>query len=194
MNVPPLGELLRWMSNMPAAFRAEPEGFPGGQIRVRAVVADLFETCLGAAPGDETLAAFTPANAGTEERNRLRWILAAVHLLWHPIFRAGPPPRAGLERLLIQDIASVAGIVSRDQLETDEERREELIRLTLRALAMELPEETSNEAEDRFKQVDSCERRRVLLAASERERRSREVREAMAKKAAQEAAAKVSRE
>ncbi len=194
MNVPPLGELLRWMAEMPAAFRAEPEGFPGGLVRVRAVVADLFETCQGAAPSAESLATFAPADTGDTERNRLRWILATVHMLWHPAFRSRPLPLAGLERLLIQDIASVAGIVNRDQLDTDEERREELIRLTVRALALELPGETRNEADDRFRQVDSCERRRVLLGASERERRSREVREAMAKKAAQEAAAKVNRE
>jgi hypothetical protein len=64
----------------------------------------------------------------------------------------------------------------------------------LRALAVTLPDESLNEAEDRFRQVDSVERRRVLVAAAERERRAREVREAMAKQAAKEAAAKVSRE
>jgi hypothetical protein len=57
-----------------------------------------------------------------------------------------------------------------------------------------LPGESASEAADRLQQVDSVQRRRVLQAAAERERRAREVREAMARKAAEEAAAKVTRE
>jgi hypothetical protein len=194
MNAPSLAELLRWMAEMPVAFRAEPEGFPDGRARVRAVVADLFETFFGQSPPAATLAAFDHSDTGKAERNRLRWLLAATHLLWHPTFREHPPTRAALERLLIQELPAVAGIVDVEQLDQDEERREELVRRTLRTLARPLPGEAGNEAEDRWKQVDSVERRRVLLAAAERERRSRQVREAMARKAAQEAAAKVSRE
>ena len=78
--------------------------------------------------------------------------------------------------------------------EQDEERREELIRRATTALGLSLAGESPNEAADRLKQVDSVERRRVLVAAAARERRARQVREAMAKKAAEEAAAKVSRE
>jgi hypothetical protein len=95
---------------------------------------------------------------------------------------------------LVQELSAVSGIVNVEQLDQDEERREELIRRTLRAVDWLLPGEMRNEADDRLKQVDSIERRRVLLAAAERERRAREVREAMARKAAEEAAAKVSRE
>ena len=194
MIAPPLAELLRWMVEMPPAFRAEPEGFGEGKVRVRAVVADLFETLFGGPPPMATLAAFDAQDTGDAERNRLRWILAAAHLLWHPSFRGHPPAQASIEKLLVQDLATVASIVKVERLDREEERREELIRRSLRALERSLAGETPNEANDRFKQVDSVERRRVLLAAADRERRSREVREAMAKKAAQEAAAKVSRE
>jgi len=186
VNVPPLAVLLRHVAEMPAVFR--------GDADVRAVVGDLIETlCRGLAP-ERTLAAFDAAGATAAETNRLRWVLAACHLLWHPAFRAAGASRESVERLLVQDLATLAGIVSVDELDRDEERREELIRRALRALSATLPGESSNEGEDRFRQVDSVERRRVLVAAAERERRAREVREAMAKKAAEEAAAKVSRE
>ncbi len=194
MSLPPLAEFLRWMAEMPAAFRTEPEGFPGGRVRLRAVVSDLFETLCSESPSAELLAALEPVLRGKAERNRLRWTLAGAHFLWHPAFRSAPPARAGLERFLAQDLPAMAGVVAFEQIDLDEERREELVRRALRALDLRLPGETANEAEDRLGQVDSVERRRVLLEAVERERRAREVREAMARKAAQEAAAKVSRE
>lgn len=195
----PLQELMRWMTEMPSAFRAQPESFPGGTIRVRAVVGDLFETLLSERPSPELLDAFNPTEAGGAERNRLRWVLAASHLLWHSIFReAALAPvdvlRPKLERLFVQELATLASVVSFDALDQDEERREELIRRATAALGVYLAGESPNEAADRFKQVDSVERRRVLVAAAARERRARQVREAMAQKAAEEAAAKVSRE
>jgi hypothetical protein len=186
MNSPPLAELLRHVSEMPPAFR--------GEADVRAVVADLVETLAREPAPEGTLAAFVPAGPTAAEKNRLQWVLAGCHLLWHPTFRAVGVARASIERLLVQDLATLAGIVPVEELDRDEERREELVRRALRAMSATLPGESPNEAEDRFKQVDSVERRRVLVAAAERERRAREVREAMAKKAAEEAAAKVSRE
>ena len=195
----PLQELMRWMTEMPSAFRTQPESLPEGRTRVRAVVGDLFETLLSERPSSELLDAFNPTDTGSAERNRLRWVLAASHLLWHPAFRDAPSAsaevvRPRLERLFVQELATLASVVSFDALDQDEERREELIRRATTALGLSLAGESPNEAADRLKQVDSVERRRVLVAAAARERRARQVREAMAKKAAEEAAAKVSRE
>lgn len=195
--VPPLAEWLRWTSEMPASFRAEPEGFATGRVRVRAVVADLLETLTGAPPDAALLDAFTPADTGPRERNRLAWILAATHVLWHPALRgAGLPAkgRAGIAKLLVEELAALSAVVSAGRLLTEEERREELVRRALRACRLALPGESDADGEDRLKQVDSIERHTVLAAAATREKRTREVREAMAKKAAEEAAAKVSRE
>jgi hypothetical protein len=94
----------------------------------------------------------------------------------------------------VQDLAALAVTVPVAALAGDEERREELARRVLAATEVRLPGETAAQAADRLKQVDSVERRRVLAAAAERERRAREVREMMARKASEEAAAKVSRE
>jgi hypothetical protein len=192
--LPPLAELLRWLTDTPDAFRAEPAGRDRGEVSVPAVVADLFDTYFGEPPGDDLLAAFRPANTGKAERNRLRWVLAACHLLWHPALRDRPVDPAALSRLLVQDLATLASVAPADALQTDEERREELIRRTLSALGLLLPGESEKDAADRLAQVDSVERRRLLREAAEKEKRAREVREMMARRAAEEAAAKVSRE
>jgi hypothetical protein len=194
MTTPPLSEWLRWVADLPAPFRALPEGLVGGTVRVRAVVADLFATLYGANAHDSLLRACEARGGGKTERHRLGWILAAAHVLWHPTLRSAPGPRQALERLLVEELAGIAAVVPIDALLTDDERREELVRRVLRAMGQTLPDESVRESEDRLKQVDSIERHRVLAAAATRQQRAREVREAMAKKAAEEAAAKVTRE
>ena len=191
---PPLAELLRWMRELPEPFRSVPEGFAGGRVRVRAVVADLIEALRGEPPDAPLLQAFEPAGQGKLERNRLQWVLAACHLLWHPDLRARPTETARLRRLLVQDLAALAAAAPAEAVTRDDERREELIRLALGALGLRLPGESAREAEDRLAQVDSVERRALAARMADREKRAREVREQMAKRAAEEAAAKVSRE
>jgi hypothetical protein len=179
---------------MPAEFRAEPQGFPEGQTPVAPVVADLWETLCGTMPEPALLQAFFPNKRSKVERNRLRWVLAACHLLWHPSLRSQSPRADALRRFLVQDQAELAAVTPVDQLFEEEERREELVRRVLAALGLLLPGETSQEAEDRLTQVNSIERQRLLREAAEKEKRAREVREQMARRAAEEAAAKVSRE
>jgi hypothetical protein len=193
-DLPPLAEFLRWLNEMPPAFRGVPEGFPGGRTPVHAVVADLYDTLYGTPAADELLQAFRPANTGKGERNRLLWVMAACHLLWHPALRTRALPAEGLRKLLVQNLAALAAVTPADRLLDDEERREELVRRALRALDLRLPGESVKEAQDRLAQVDSVERQRLLRAAAEKEKRAREVREMMARRAAEEAAAKVSRE
>jgi hypothetical protein len=192
-EAPSLAELLRWLTEIPAAFKAEPAGFPGGTVPVAAVVADLLETHYGELPDDSKLAAFRPADQGKVERNRLRWVLAACHLLWHSGLR-GRGEFGAIYDFLTRELATLAEIVAVDAIDGTEERREELARRAIRALGLTLPGESPKDAEDRLTQLDSVEHRRLIRDASEREKRAREVREMMARRAAEEAAAKVSRE
>jgi len=193
MDAPTLAELQRWMIEMPPAFAAEPEGFAGGHVRVYAVMSDLFETLFGTS--DHELAdLFRPAERGPVERNRLRLALAFAHLLSCPRLRRAGRSSRSLRGLLSQELPTLAAVAKTEELPSNEQLREELIRRTLRALGLGLHGESTAEFEDRLRQVDSVERHRLLREAAKRERRAREVREAMAKKAAQEAAAKVSRE
>jgi hypothetical protein len=194
MSVPPLAEWLRWVAERPPVLDAAPEGFPDGRVRVRAVVADLHEA-LFQTPAEESLLGVCAAGQPTRaERSRLGWILAASQVLWHPAIRRAAPKRDRFVKLIVQELPALAALVPPDRLGEDEERREELVRRVLRATQLSLPGERATDAEDRLRQVDSVERHRVIAAAAERERRAREVREAMARKAAEEAAAKVSRE
>jgi hypothetical protein len=181
------------MTEMPAAFAAAPEGFPGGQVRVSAVMADLFTTLFGGSD-DQLVAVFRPADAGAVERNRLRLVLATAHLLWYPELRRHGRGLGKLRALYSRELPAMAAVVKAEELPANEQLREELIRRTLRALDLRPAGESAAEAEDRLRQVDSVERHRLLKEAAEREKRARKVREAMARKAAEEAAAKVSRE
>src|SRR5438105_889409 len=109
--VPPLAEFLRWLADMPEIFAAEPLGFAKGEVPVPAVVADLFDSYFGQPPAESLLAAFRPGSTSKAERNRLRWVLAACHLLWHPALRGGGAAVEPFCRLLIQDLATLAAVV-----------------------------------------------------------------------------------
>lgn len=191
VEVPPIGGWLRRAAEAPAVLEAPPEGFPGGVVRVSAVVSDLWEWLTGAPPPAALLGAFVVTQPGDGERRRLHAVLFACHVLHHPVFSGRPT--AGIERLLVQELSAWAAAVGKQAL-ASEERREELVRRCLRAAGLRPGGESEAEAEDRLRQVDAVERAKVLRDAEARERRAREVREAMARAAAEEAAAKVSRE
>ena len=80
------------------------------------------------------------------------------------------------------------------QLVSDPDRREELARLCLRALGLLPAGETAAQAQDRLTTLSTAERQRVIREAREAERRAQKIREAMVKKAAEEAAAKYMRD
>lgn len=76
----------------------------------------------------------------------------------------------------------------------DVDRREEFIRVALAAVDLRPQGETQIQAEDRLMTVSSFERKRVMEAARAAEERAAQIREALARKAAEEAANKMSRE
>jgi hypothetical protein len=191
---PALAALLRHIAERPPAVRADAEGTTDrGVARPRAVVADLYAR-LGRTATPALLDAVTARERSPAERNRLAWVLAAAHALDGALAPGALPDGGGLDRFFSEELALLASYIHVDRLDADEERREELARRCLRAVGMRPEGETTAEAEDRLRQVDSVERARLLAEAAERERRAREVREAMAKKAAEEAVPKVGRE
>lgn len=192
--LPPLSEFLRWINDMPAAFLEEPRLGGSGKIPVHAVVADLFETYFGSQPSD-TLQ-FGVEGTGTEaaERNRLRWVLAACHVMWHPGLRAQSFSKPAFRKLMIQEMSTLASAVRFETLIGDQERQEELVRRVLKCADLSFSGESKSDAADRLSQIDSIERQRLIAEAAAKEKRAKKVREEMLKKAAAEAAAKVSRE
>ncbi len=77
---------------------------------------------------------------------------------------------------------------------SDVDRREEFIRVVLSSLKLRPKGETDAQAEDRLQAVSSQERLKVLKASQAAEERAREIREALARQKAKEAADKMARE
>ena len=77
---------------------------------------------------------------------------------------------------------------------TDPDRREELVRVVLARLVYRPAGETLEQATDRLSSLSAVERKRLLAASRAAEKLAGEIREALAKKAAEESADKWSRE
>lgn len=196
-HAPPLPTLLRWLGELPPAMRAH-DAASLERVSVRAVVHDLCETLLAARDGgpvdDDLLAAMEASPTDANAVNRLALTLRLCWLLWNPGLRAHGADAKQLRRLLVIEIAELASVVRVTDLDQEAERREELVRRGLRALGLRPDGETAAQAKERLGQVDSVEAFRIIREAEERERRARQVREELARKAAAEAAAKISRE
>jgi hypothetical protein len=193
-STPTLPEFLRWINDMPAAFLEEPRCGGTGKVPVHAVVADLFETYFDARPEDSLQFGVEPAGADAAERNRLRWVLAACHVMWHPGLRAQSFTKPVFRKLMIQEMSTLAAAVRFETLLGEQDRQEELVRRILKIAGLLLPGESKADADDRLTQIDSIERQRLIKEAAGKEARAKKVREEMLKKAAAEAAAKTSRE
>jgi hypothetical protein len=81
-------------------------------------------------------------------------------------------------------------LVRPEKFISDPDRREELVRSCLAQCGLRPQGETQSQAADRLTTLDSAERDRVLRATAAAERRAREIREAMARKQAQESASR----
>lgn len=190
---PAIEHLTRRLSACPAEFLAEPVIGGKGAVLTAAVVSDLLRD-LGGSPLMPSEAKRLERGGAAAGSRRLRLILIAAWLL-HDEWFLGKTDLAGVAGdFLDRRLDELAALVQPERFVDDADRREELARLTLAALGVRPAGETQEQARDRLATLDSAERRRVIAAAQESEKRSREVREAMRKRAAQEAAASYGRE
>ncbi|MBL9210203.1 MAG: hypothetical protein JNL92_07025 [Opitutaceae bacterium] len=189
---PPLEALLRRLAETPEDFLAEPRFGASGVIEVRAVVADLLRLG-GHRPEPAPLAAFAGEDA-RRDRNRLASVLIATWLLADEWFLAAKFPARELLSILQDDLRDLAGLVAARKFVTEAERREELARLVLARLGARPAGETPAQAQDRLTTLSSVERARVLRVSQAAAQRAREIREALARKAAEESADKWTRE
>ncbi len=185
---PPLERVMRRLAETPDDFLAEPRIGPAGVLVTAALVGDLLHT-LGHAP-----AAHDILPADLRDRNRLRLIAVAVWLLADEWVAATAPDRAMLAALLGERIGDLAASGRVEQFVGDVERREELARTLIAALALVPAGESGAQAVDRLSAVSMVERRRLLRASQAAEERARAVREALVRKAAEESADKYTRE
>jgi hypothetical protein len=190
---PPLEVLTRRLSECPAEFLAEPRIGTVGSIHVSAVVFDLIRD-LGGSPVTAAQAALFEPKDAKKTRNWLSLVLITSHLLHDPWFRARVTFSGEAISFLATELVELAQVVQSPRFVSDPDRREELARLTLNALGLRPAGESIAQAQDRLTTISTLERQHVIRAARAAEERMRQIREAMAKKAAEEAADKWIRE
>ena len=189
---PPLERLTRRLAEAPAEFMAEPRIAETGTLAVAALVNDLLRS-FGEGPDGASLRRFISADRRTD-RNRLMLAALAVWLLGDPWFVPAAPNREDLLDFLGETVAALAATAPSAAFTRDPDRREEFVRTALMALGYAPQGETPAQAADRLSAVSAAERQRLLGASRQAEERARAVREALARKAAQEAADKWTRE
>jgi hypothetical protein len=189
---PLLEALTHRLAETPQDFLEEPLIRGTGAVPAVAIVNDLLLLHGARAPltALQNFVGTDPRN----DRNRLALVMIASWLLADEWFVAAGVPQAALVRLLTETIAELAAATPAHKFTTDPDRREELARLTLARLGFRPQGETIPQATDRLTSLSSTERKRLLAESRAAEKRAREIREALARKAAQESADKWSRE
>ena len=155
-------------------------------IDVRAIVCDHLRD-LGVPLENIRAMGVAVAQAGLPHQ---RLIAVTVWLLREPWFMARPELAGRIGQLLADRLRELASTVRPELTVTDSDRREELARLCLRELGFRPAGETEEQARDRLNTLDSVERVHVVSETRAAESRARKIREAMARKRAQEAAAR----
>lgn len=190
---PPLEQLTRRLAETPEDFLAAPRIGSMGTVEVAAVVGDLAHLLGGGQAGADVLTAFNSTDA-RRDRNRFCVVLVLCWLLSDDWFRRDKPDLNAVWPLLSSVAGELAGSGSAGRFVADADRREELARVALSRLGCRPAGETVAQAQDRLARISSSERTRVVQAARAAEERARSIREALARKAAEEAADKAGRE
>lgn len=189
---PDLPRLTRRLAEIPADFLDEPKIGKGGRLVVAALVNDLVKRFGRRATASE-LSLFEGSNP-KQDRNRLQLIAIATWLLAEEWFATANISAESLLELLAQQLTEMASATRADKFVTDSERREEFARVILARLNFRPASESKAQAIDRLSSLSSIERQRLLEESRAAEKRAREIREALARKAAQESADKWTRE
>ncbi len=195
---PPLEALLRRLADTPAEWLHPPStaGFEG--LSVAALLSDYFDS-LGLAPLSEPevarFDAAKPKQSGWLSLSALiLWLLHDAHLQAHCDEKATPELRRVLLNWLSGPLQQRAAHLNAESAVRTAQGREELSRQLLAGLGLRPDGETQAQAQARLQACDSIERARLVEAANAANERARKLREAMARKAAQEAAMKYNRE
>lgn len=202
---PLLQQLTRRIAETPADMLAEPAMGGTAGVATGAVAGDVLRGLGLLNPDARWLATLHPEKVDKTQRNQLRVMLVASWLLADPWFRGNANPADAQNWLYGGSIAELAALTSADAFVNDDDRREELARLALKALGFVPQGESEAQAQDRLESISSVERERVIAASrkvldaakkrrEEEEERARKVREEMERKAAEAAASKGTRE
>lgn len=189
---PSLESLTRRLSETPPDFLGEPAIAGRGTVAVAALVNDLL-LLHGQRAELAALEAFEGISAQAD-RNRLALVMIAVWLLAEEWFRSARLQPAGLLRVLSDPIADLAAVTAAHKFVDDADRREELARVVLAYLDFRPLGEAPAQSTDRLAAISGTERRKLIAASQAAESRARVIRDALARKAAEESADKWTRE
>lgn len=189
---PPLQCLVARVADCPVDFLDEPRIGNSGQLEIAALVYDCLRA-VGYRASAAELRDFTGQEAGAD-RKHLQLAALCVWLLGYEWFRSIWLDGEALLTLLRTDMAALAKSSRVDKCLHDSERREEFARFVLARLGYRPEGESEAQATDRLSALSSLERQRLLKESQAAEQRAREIREALAQKAAAEAADKWTRE
>ena len=188
---PPIAAVMRRLAETPGDFLGEPRLGNHGTVRLNALINDVLAP-LGAG-NDALILNFGPSQPASR-RNACKLAMIAAWLLADEWLLAEPPSRDQLADFLLNAVPELAAQAKAETYVAEDDRREELVRTMFARLDF-LPEgETEAQATDRLSKVSATERARLIAASRAAEARAREVREALARKKAQESADKWTRE
>jgi hypothetical protein len=182
--------MLRRLAETPPEFLGEPASARGGSVHTPALVNDLLRL-HGATSISPRL---SELDHSKKQVNRLRLAQVLAWLLADAWFVVNVRDPGRVLEALLAAASELSALVRAEAVVEDPERREELARLALAQLSLRPAGESEAFARDRLTTLSSSERARVLAASRAAEERARAIREALARKAAEESADKWSRE
>lgn len=189
---PLLESLTHRLAETPVEFLAEPRIGAAGRVAVAALVNDVL-LLHGARATEAELRQFH-GNSIKADRNRLALVMITAWLVADEWFATSGLQQTVVCQMLAEVPAELAPATPAHNFVNDPDRREELARVVLARFGYRPAGETETQASDRLSGISGTERRRLLEASRAAERRAREIREALARKEAEESADKWSRE
>lgn len=182
---PQLDSLLHRLAECPEEFLLPPE-----RIDAVALACDHLRVLGRPIPhAPQSIFVLAPPPAAQSLAAVVLWLLRDDWFLARPELA-----EASLTFLRSEVLGQLASLVPAEAVVSDVDRREELVRLCLKELGFCPAGESEAQAADRLTTLDSVERHRVIRETRSAEARARQVREAMARKRAEEAAARYSPE
>ena len=188
---PAIETLLRRLEDTPPDFLERPATAREDGISVGALVSDLFRLA-GITLAAEKIREYGMADDDAR-RNEASLRALASWFLGDEALSAYLSAKA-LERIFGVTISALSAEHPAAKYAADPDRREEFARLLLSDCGLRPAGETAAQAEDRLQSLSSAQRRKMIAATREAEKRAREIRAALAKKAAEDAADKYTRE
>ena len=195
---PPFAALMRHLADAPPDWQAPVELRRRPGVRISALLADTLLDLGDAGLADADAQPFE--QQASADQGWLQLLLVTLWLLHQPALQAALAADWNVKRrqrllaFLQQDLRQRAPYLSADAAIGQAEGREELIRHLLAALQCLPADEDQRTFDYRLQARDSVGQAELVAKARAAEERARKLREAMARKAAEEAAMKYNRE